>query len=174
VCPDLAPCRGFPRCFGRGTSLAWILLPFLLAGCGPRAGGAQNPGSPAPVSDPAAQPGTVNPAPVDPATKGTGGLPEAEAVPVRPDQAPLVRIGEALTADSLLGRRVRVLGRCTAAGTGRRAGSWTLEEDGSEIEVRGLVPYSCGPTSTGNITIFAQIEPKTAGSKERLLLRLPD
>ena len=174
MCPDLAPCRGFPRCFGRGTSLAWILLPFLLASCGPRAGGAQNPGSPAPVSDPAAQPGTVNPASVDPATKGTGGLPDSEAVPVRPDQAPLVRIGEALTADSLLGRRVRVLGRCTAAGTGRRAGSWTLEEDGSEIEVRGLVPYSCGPTSTGNITIFAQIEPKTAGSKERLLLRLPD
>jgi len=174
VCPDLTHARGFPGCFGRGTSLAWILLPFLLAGCGPRAGGAQNPGSPAPVSDPAAQPGTVNPAPVDPATKGTGGLPDAEAVPVRPDQAPLVRIGEALTADSLLGRRVRVLGRCTAAGTGRRAGSWTLEEDGSEIEVRGLVPYSCGPTSTGNITIFAQIEPKTAGSKDRLLLRLPD
>jgi len=174
VCPDLAPCRGFPRCFGRGTSLAWILLPFLLAGCGPRGGGAQNPGSPAPVSDPAAQPGSLNPAPVDPATKGTGGLPDAEAVPVRPDQAPLVRIGEALTADSLLGRRVRVLGRCTAAGTGRRAGSWTLEEDGSEIEVRGLVPYSCGPTSTANITIFAQIEPTTAGSRDRLLLRLPD
>jgi len=111
---------------------------------------------------------------VDPATKGAGGLPDAEAVPVRPDQAPLVPIGDALTADSLLGRRVRVLGRCTAAGTGRRAGSWTLAEDGSEIEVRGLVPYSCGPTSTANITIFAQIEPKTAGSKDRLLLRLPD
>jgi hypothetical protein len=174
VCPDLAHCRGFPRCFGHRTPLAWILLPFLLAGCGPRGGAAQNPGSPAPVSDPAAQPGTLNPAPVDPATQGTGGSPDAEAVPVRPDQAPLVRIGEALTADSLLGRRVRVLGRCTAAGTGRRAGSWTLEEDGSEIEVRGLVPYSCGPTSTANITIFAQIEPKTAGSKERLLLRLPD
>ncbi|HEY4647634.1 MAG TPA: hypothetical protein VIG95_00955, partial [Gemmatimonadales bacterium] len=117
---------------------------------------------------------TVNAAPVDPATHGTGGLPEGDAVPVRPDQAPLVRIEEALTADSLLGRRVRVLGRCTAAGTGRRAGSWTLEENGSEIEVRGLVPYSCGPTSTASITIFAQIEPKTAGSKDRLLLRLPD
>jgi hypothetical protein len=174
VCPDITHGRGFPRCVGRGTSLAWILLPFLLAGCGPRGGAAQNPASPAPVADPAAQPGTLNPAPVDPATKGAGGLPDAGAVPVRPDQAPLVRIAEALTADSLLGRRVRVLGRCTAAGTGRRAGSWTLEEDGSEIEVRGLVPYSCGPTSTGSITIFAQIEPKTAGSSDRLLLRLPD
>ena len=174
MCPDLISARAFPRCLDRPTSLAWILLPLLLAGCGPRGGAAQNPGSPAPVSDPAAQPGTVNPAPVDPATKGAGGLPDAEAVPVRPDQAPLVRIGDALTADSLLGRRVRVLGRCTAAGTGRRAGSWTLAEEGSEIEVRGLVPYSCGPTSTASITIFAQIEPKTAGSKDRLLLRLPD
>ena len=174
MCPDLTHGRGFTGSFGRGTSLAWILLPFVLAGCGSRGGAAQNPGSPAPVADPAAQPGAVSPAPVDPATEGTGGLPYGEAVPVRPEQAPLVRISEALTADSLLGRRVRVLGRCTAAGTGSRAGSWTLEEDGSEIEVRGLVPYSCGPTSTAGITIFAQIEPKTAGSKERLLLRLPD
>jgi hypothetical protein len=174
VCPELTHGRRSPGCFGRGTPLAWILLPFFLAGCGPRGGAAQNPGSPAPVSDPAAQPGTVNPAAVDPAAGGPGGLPDGETVPVRPDQAPLVRIDEALTADSLLGRRVRVLGRCTAAGTGRRAGSWTLEEDGSEIEVRGLVPYSCGSTNTANITIFAQIEPKTAGSKDRLLLRLPD
>jgi hypothetical protein len=174
VCPDLTNRRESSGCFGRSTLLAWILLPLFLARCGPRGGAAQNPGSPAPVSDPAAQPGTVNPAPVDPAIQGTGGLPDGDAVPVRPDQAPLVRIEQALTADSMLGRRVRVLGRCTAAGTGRRAGSWTLEEDGSEIEVRGLVPYSCGPTSTADITIFAQIEPKTAGSKDRLLLRLPD
>lgn len=76
--------------------------------------------------------------------------------------------------DSLLGRRVRVAGRCTAAGAGRRAGSWTLEDSGSAIEVRGLVPSSCNPASTVGLTIFAQIEPKTAGSKERLLLRLPD
>jgi len=69
---------------------------------------------------------------------------------------------------------VRVAGRCTAAGAGRRAGSWTLEEAGSAIEVRGLVPSSCNPASTVGLTIFAQIEPKTAGSEERLLLRLPD
>ena len=172
--PDRAPGRGSPRRLGRAPRFAWILLPLYLTACGPRGGAAQNPGSPTPVSDPAAQPGTLNPAPVDPATQGTGGLPDRETVPVRPDQAPLVRIEEALTADSLLGRRVRVLGRCTAAGAGRRAGSWTLEEDGSAIEVRGLVPYSCGATSTASLMIFAQIEPKTAGSKDRLLLRLPD
>jgi hypothetical protein len=95
-------------------------------------------------------------------------------VPVRADQAPLVQIQEVLEADSLLGRRVRVAGRCTAAGAGRRAGSWTLAEGGSAIEVRGLVPSSCGPNSTVDLTIFAQIEPKAAGSSDRLLLRLPD
>jgi hypothetical protein len=101
-------------------------------------------------------------------------MPEGRAVPVRPDQAPLVRIQDALAADSLLGRRVRVVGRCTGAGAGRRAGSWTLEDGGQAIEVRGLVPASCGPGSTVDLTIFAQIEPKSVGSRERLLLRLPD
>ena len=172
--PDSACCRVFPGSFGRGTPLGWILLPFYLAACGPRGGAAQNPGSPTPVADPAAGPGTSSPAPVDPVSEGTGGLPDRDAVPVRPDQAPLVPIEDVLTADSLLGRRVRVVGRCSAAGSGRRAGSWTLEENSAAIEVRGLVPYSCGPTSTASLTIFAQIEPKTAGSKDRLLLRLPD
>lgn len=95
-------------------------------------------------------------------------------MPVRPEQAPLVQIREALEADSLLGRRVRVAGRCTGAGAGRRAGSWTLEQDGSAIEVRGLVPPSCAAGSTVDLMIFAQIEPKAADSKDRLLLRLPD
>jgi hypothetical protein len=95
-------------------------------------------------------------------------------VPVRADQAPLVEIQDALETDSLLGRRVRVAGRCVAAGAGRRAGSWTLEDEGAKIEVRGLVPPSCGPNSTIGLTIFAQIEPKAAGSDDRLLLRLPD
>lgn len=93
---------------------------------------------------------------------------------MRPDQAPLVEIRDALETDSLLGRRVRVAGRCTAAGAGRRAGSWTLTEEELSIEVRGLVPSSCNPASTTDLTIFAQIEPKAAGSAERLLLRLPD
>jgi hypothetical protein len=150
------------------------LLSFCVLACGPRGGAARNPGNPTPVAGPGADPGTLNPPQRDPASPGTGGLPQREAVPVRPDQAPLVRIQDALEIDSLLGRRVRVAGRCTAAGAGRRAGSWTLEDQGSTIEVRGLVPYSCGPASTANLTIFAQIEPKTAGSKDRLLLRLPD
>jgi hypothetical protein len=95
-------------------------------------------------------------------------------VPLRPDQAPLVHVSEVLDADSLLGRRVRVSGRCTAAGTGRRAGSWTLEDDGRAIEVRGLVPYSCTNQNEQQLTIFAQIEPSAPSSSERLLLRLPD
>jgi hypothetical protein len=86
----------------------------------------------------------------------------------------LVRIRQALEVDTLLGRRVRVAGRCAAAGAGPRAGSWTLEGDGAAIEVRGLVPSSCGTRSEENLTIFAQIEAKTAGSPDRLLLRLPD
>ena len=93
---------------------------------------------------------------------------------MRPDQAPIVHIREALETDSLLGRRVRVAGRCTAAGAGRRAGSWTLEAEGEAIEVRGLVPYSCAALTGEELTIFAQIEPKSAGSRDRLLLRLPD
>src|SRR3954471_21044761 len=96
------------------------------------------------------------------------------APPVRADQAPLVRVEEALSADSLLGRRIRVSGHCTAAGAGRRKGSWTLEDSGATMEVRGLVPASCAPESTTELTIFAQIEPAASGSSERLLLRLPD
>ena len=153
---------------------AAILLACHIAACSPREGGAGNPGNPTPVADPAAEPGTVRPPRGDPSSEGTGGLPSRENVPLRPDQAPLVRIQEALETDTLLGRRVRVAGRCTAAGAGRRAGSWTLEEAGSTIEVRGLVPSSCGPGTTLNLTIFAQIEPKSVGSKDRLLLRLPD
>ena len=116
----------------------------------------------------------MNPPSRDPSSQGTAGLPPGQGVPVRPDQAPLVRIQDALDIDSLLGRRVRVGGRCTAAGSGRRAGSWTLEDAGFSIEVRGLVPSSCRPESTTDLIIFAQIEPKAAGSSDRLLLRLPD
>jgi hypothetical protein len=151
-----------------------LVLAVQLGGCSPRGGAARNPGNPAPVADPAAEPGTVSPPRADPASGGAGGLPRGQSVPLRPDQAPLVHIQDALDTDSLLGRRVRVAGRCTAAGAGRRAGSWTLEEAGAAIEVRGLVPSSCGPTSAVSLTIFAQIEPTAAGSKNRLLLRLPD
>lgn len=165
--------RGFQRLpLHPGVIVAITLC--VLDGCSPRGTAGRNPANPTPVAEPAAQPGTLNPPRHDPSSEGTGGLPQREQVPVRADQAPLVRIEEALETDSLLGRRVRIAGRCTAAGAGRRAGSWTLEEGGSMIEVRGLVPSSCGPNSTVDLTIFAQIEPKSAGSKDRLLLRLPD
>jgi hypothetical protein len=95
-------------------------------------------------------------------------------VPLRPDQAPLVQVRDALELDSLLGRRVRVSGRCIARGEGLRAGSWTLDQEGAAIEVRGLVPPSCPPELQVDLTIFAQVEPKATGSQEHILLRLPD
>jgi hypothetical protein len=150
-----------------------VLLALVVA-CSPRGGAARNPANPTPVEDPETGPAPINPPRADPASEGTGGLPQRTRVPVRPDQAPLVPIRDALEADSLLGRRVRVTGRCTGAGAGRRAGSWNLEQAGSTIEVRGLVPPSCGANSTVDLMIFAQIEPKAADSKDRLLLRLPD
>lgn len=161
----------------RRTRMSWttLLLILLTSGaCSSRGGAGPSTGSPAPAADPGTGPGTVSPPRADPSGEGVAGLPAGRAVPVRPDQAPLVSIQDALDADSLLGRRVRVAGRCTAAGAGRRAGSWTLAEGGLTIEVRGLVPYSCGPASTTDLTIFAQIEPMASGSAERLLLRLPD
>ncbi|HEX7336288.1 MAG TPA: hypothetical protein VF252_03685 [Gemmatimonadales bacterium] len=102
------------------------------------------------------------------------GAPEGRRVPVRPNQAPLVAIRDVLEEDSLLGRRVRVAGRCTAAGEGRRAGFWTLTAPDASIEVRGRVPTSCSAGDGQNLTIFAQVEREAAGSGDRLLLRLPD
>jgi hypothetical protein len=156
----------------RRCLVLFFSLLLYLAACSSGGGAARNPGSPAPVADPG--PGTATAPRASPAHDGTGGLPRREGVPVRADQAPLVQIREALEADSLLGRRVRVSGRCTASGEGRRAGSWTLEAADGKIEVRGLVPSSCGTRSEEDLTIFAQIEPKAAGSRDRLLLRLPD
>jgi hypothetical protein len=95
-------------------------------------------------------------------------------VPVRPEEAPLVTVREIVDEDSLIGRRVRVAGVCVRAGTGLTKGSWTLSAQDASIEVRGLVPPSCSWNEEETLTIFAQIEPKEAGSPERLLLRLPD
>lgn len=156
----------------RGCLLLLLFPTIQLGACSTRGGAGRNPGNPTPVAEPT-PPATTSPPRNDPGAEGVGGLPRS-TVPVRPDQAPLVLIREALEADSLLGRRVRVAGRCTAAGTGRRAGSWTLQAEGDEIEVRGLVPSSCSARTGEDLTIFAQIEPKAPGSAERLLLRLPD
>lgn len=138
-------------------------------GCRP-GGAARDPGSPTPIADPRSGPASVEGA--------SDGAPSVRAggseVPVRPDQAPVVGVRDALEADSLLGRRVRVSGKCTARGEGRRAGSWTLDQGGATIEVRGLVPSFCARDMGEDLTIFAQIEPKAAGSRDRILLRLPD
>jgi hypothetical protein len=150
------------------------LLFTAIAACSHRGEAARNPGSPTPIAEPGRGPVAAGAPRGRPGSEGAGGLPETRGVPVRPDQAPLVHLREVLDADTLLGRRVRVAGRCAAAGAGPRAGSWTLEESGATIEVRGLVPSSCGTRSEQHLTIFAQIEPKTAGSPDRLLLRLPD
>jgi len=150
-----------------------FLLLTALAACSHRGEAAGSPGNPTPVAQPGPGPGTEATPRGSPGVEGTGGQPETQ-VPVRPSQAPLVHISEVLDADTLLGRRVRIAGRCAAAGAGPRAGSWTLEEAGTTIEVRGLVPSSCGKRSEEQLTIFAQVEPKTAGSPDRLLLRLPD
>lgn len=152
----------------------FLFLTFQIIACSSRGGAGRNPGSPAPVEGPSPGPAAARPPQARPGSEGTGGLPKGRPVPLRADQAPLVHIREALEIDSLLGHRVRVAGRCTAAGAGRTAGSWTLEEAGAAIEVRGLVPSSCGARTGEDLTIFAQIEPKASGSSERLLLRLPD
>jgi hypothetical protein len=170
-------CRSYPserRTPAIGLAAGVLILILTSAACHSGGGAARNPGSPTPVADPESGPGTLSPPQADPAGSGAAGPPAGRGVPVRPDQAPLVGIRDALETDSLLGRRVRVAGRCTAAGAGRRAGSWTLTEEELSIEVRGLVPSSCNPASTTDLRIFAQIEPKAAGSTERLLLRLPD
>lgn len=152
------------------------LLPFILlssASCSPRTGSAPGPGSATPVADPRPGPDLVAEGGASPARR-TSDSSGRRRVAVRAEQAPLVHVREALTTDSLLGRRVRVAGRCAARGEGRRAGSWTMDEEGASIEVRGLVPSSCAPDQGEPLTIFAQIEPSAAGSRDRLLLRLPD
>ena len=147
-----------------------LLFGILAAACATSGATPRDPGSPTPVADPRSEPAAVG--------AGTSGrdieAADRRRVPLRPDQAPLVGVRDALEADSLLGRRVRVSGRCTARGKGRRAGSWTLDEGGASIEVRGLVPSSCTAQDGEDLTIFVQIEPMAAGSQNRILLRLPD
>jgi hypothetical protein len=150
-------------------SLANLLT--LLIACSSPGGGARDPGSPTPVADPRSGPASVDHGASTP--PGDGTRQEAQ-VPVRAHQAPLVTVRDALESDRLLGRRVRVSGRCVARGEGRRAGSWTLDQDGVTIEVRGLVPSSCGQEQGDELMIFAQIEPTGAGGRDRILLRLPD
>jgi hypothetical protein len=143
----------------------------LLTACSSAGGAPRDPGSPTPVADPRSGPASVD--------RGTSARPITESrgkaeVPVRAEQAPLVSVQDALQNNDLLGRRVRVSGRCVARGEGRRAGSWTLDQEEVTIEVRGLVPPSCARESQDELTIFAQIEPAGPGGGNRILLRLPD
>jgi hypothetical protein len=143
----------------------------ILTACGSSGGNPRDPGNPTPVADPRSGPASVD--------RGTSAPPsnvtrEEPDVPVRAHQAQLVTVRDALEDDDLLGRRVRVSGRCVARGEGRRAGSWTLDQEGATIEVRGLVPATCAREAGDELTIFAQIEPAGAGGGNRILLRLPD
>lgn len=148
-----------------------ILSTFAIAACASRSGAPRDPASPTPVAGP--EPTTAA-TPQDRPTRREIGGSDQRTVPIRAEQAPLVPIRDALEADSLLGRRVRVAGRCIGVGVGRRAGSWTLRASDVAIEVRGRVPPSCSTDNGEDLTIFAQIEPRAAGSRDRLLLRLPD
>ena len=143
----------------------------ILTACSSSAGAPRDPGSPTPVADPRSGPAAVDGGTSAP--RGNGAREERE-VPLRAQQAPLVSVRDALENDDLLRRRVRVSGRCVAFGEGRRAGSWTLDQEGMSIEVRGLVPSSCTRDRADELTIFAQIEPAGPGGGNRLLLRLPD
>jgi hypothetical protein len=98
---------------------------------------------------------------------------------LRASQAPIVGLPDVLALDSLLGKRVRVLGWCASAPgllAGRRSGAWFLGTPDTSIEVRGLVPRACAPAGVRQtlVLVFAQVVPSAPGRPERLLLRLPD
>ena len=98
---------------------------------------------------------------------------------LRPNQAPIVGLLDVLASDTLLGKRVRVLGWCAGAPgllAGRRSGAWFLGTPDTTVEVRGLVPPACAPAVVRQVLVlvFAQVVPAELGSSERLLLRLPE
>ena len=111
---------------------------------------------------------------------GSGSTPSPlEGGVLRASQAPIVGLPDVLTADTLLGRRVRVLGWCASAPgllAGRRSGSWIMATPDTSIEVRGSVPSACGAGVIRQelVLVFAQVVPAVPGTRERLLLKLPD
>jgi hypothetical protein len=113
-------------------------------------------------------------------TGSAGGAPNPleQGGVLRPNQAPIVGLLDVLDADTLLGKRVRVLGWCAGAPllSGRRTGAWYLGTPDTLVEVRGLVPDACAPTSVQQVLllVFAQVVPAEPGSPDRLLLRLPE
>lgn len=112
---------------------------------------------------------------------GRAGTPPSplDAGVLRASQAPIVGLPDVLELDSLVGKRVRVLGWCASAPgllAGRRSGAWFLGTPDTTIEVRGLVPPACSPTRVRQtlVLVFAQVVPSAPGRAERLLLRLPE
>jgi hypothetical protein len=98
---------------------------------------------------------------------------------LRASQAPIVGLPDVFSSDTLVGKRVRVLGWCAGAPgllVGRRVGAWFLATPDTIIEVRGLVPKECGSSEAQQalLMVFAQVVQATPDSSERLLLRLPD
>jgi hypothetical protein len=98
---------------------------------------------------------------------------------MRASQAPIVGLPDAVADDSLLGRRVRILGWCAGAPgllVGRRVGAWFLATPDTIIEVRGLVPTECSAAEAQQalLLLFAQVVRASPDSAERLLLRLPE
>ena len=98
---------------------------------------------------------------------------------LRANQAPIVGLPDVLESDTILGKRVRVLGWCVYASgllAGQRSGAWFLGTPDTTVEVRGLVPPACAPAVLRQslVLVFAQVVPSAPGSHERLLLRLPD
>jgi hypothetical protein len=113
-----------------------------------------------------------------PQTAAAGSSPLQMAV-LRAGQAPIVGLPDVLTSDTILGKRVRVLGWCASAPgllAGRRSGAWMMATPDTTIEVRGSVPSACGAEVIRQelVLVFAQVVPAVRGGRERLLLRLPD
>jgi hypothetical protein len=106
-----------------------------------------------------------------------------ENMVLRANQAPVVGLLDVVSLDTLVGKRVRVLGWCASAPgmlaemmVGRRSGAWILATADTSVEVRGLVPSACAPNVVRQtlVQVFAQVVKARPHSRERLLLRLPD
>jgi hypothetical protein len=113
-----------------------------------------------------------------PNATGSGPNP-LEAAVLRASQAPIVGLPDVLASDTLIGKRVRVLGWCAGAPgllVGRRVGAWYLATPDTLVEVRGLVPKECSSSEAQQtlVLLFAQVVRAKPDSEDRLLLRLPD
>jgi hypothetical protein len=102
-----------------------------------------------------------------------------DASVLRANQAPIAGLPDVLESDTILGKRVRILGWCVYAPgllAGQRTGAWFLGTPDTTVEVRGLVPPACAPAILRQalVLVFAQVVRAKPGSRQRLLLRLPD